>query len=218
MIDDITKYERNICSRDGADGILEMIFNEIGTTNKYFVEFGAWGHGDNALHLYRHKQWTGLWMDGKGNGTSIKKERITAENINELFLKYQVPKCFDLLSIDMDSNDYWIWKALDYCPRIVVIEYNACLPAASDLIVEYDPNLTWDGSDYFGASLLALTKLAAQKGYKLIGCDKTGANAYFCLNELGEKFKGGTAQEMYHSPAYKKYPKSNRWLFNTLIP
>jgi len=205
MIDDVSKFERNISGRDGADGIIEAIFVEIGTTNKYFVEFGSFPCRDNTTHLSK-MGWSGLVMDGNGTGV-VKKEKITAENINQLFAKYSVPADFDLLSIDIDSNDYWVWKAIVwYRPRVVIIEYNSHIPPNESRSVTYDPNLIWDGSDYYGASLLALADLGTSKGYTLIGCDKIGANAYFVLTELAcGKFKGGTVREIYRPPGFRRY-------------
>ena len=102
--------------------------------------------------------------------SNIKKEKVDASNINFLLAKYSVPREFDLLSIDIDSNDYYVWKALEgYSPRIVVIEYNASFPPTESKTIKYDPNFVWDGTNYYGASLLALKKLGQSKGYILIG-------------------------------------------------
>lgn len=136
-------------------------------------------------------------MDANGDGEKIKKEFITAENINQLLQKYRVPREFDLLSIDIDSNDYWVWKAIDnYSPRVVVIEYNSCIPPNESKTIKYDPNARWDGTDYFGASLLALAKLGKSKGYSLVYCESSGVNAFFVRNDLIKNYIG--------------YPKSNR--------
>lgn len=76
----------------------------------------------------------------------IKNERVTAENIQNLFKKYNVPESFDLLSIDIDYNDYWVWKAItDYSPRVVVIEFNSSIPPNESRVVPYDPDAYWDG-------------------------------------------------------------------------
>jgi len=114
------------------------------------------------------------------------QECVTAENIQALFRKYQVPRVFDLLSIDIDGNDYWVWKTIaDYHPRVVVIEYNSTIPPTESKSVPYDPNYMWDGStNYFGASLLALARLGDQKEYTLVGCDSSGTNAFFVKQEL----------------------------------
>jgi hypothetical protein len=133
----------------------------------------------------------------------IKIEKVTAENIENLFQKYQVPKNFDLLSIDIDYNDYWVWKSItNYFPRVVVIEYNSSIPPTESRVVPYDPNGGWDGTNYFGASLLALKNLGLKKGYTLVGCDNNGVNAFFCKNELLTNFQIKNIDEIYRSPQY----------------
>ena len=231
----INNFEKKIYSQNGEDGILEYIFSVIGTTNKFFVEFGV---GDglecNTRHLKENKEWNGLMMDAglmislgwtslkyvskkifeKNQKTKpikkipldIKKETITVENIEKLFLKYSVPKYFDLLSIDIDSNDYWVWKAIkNYEPRVIVIEYNSTIHVEESKVIEYNPKAKWDCTNYFGASLLALTKLGESKGYRLIGCDSNGINAFFCKAKLIQKYvKQKPNKELYRPPKFGK--------------
>ena len=149
----------------------------------------------------------------------IKNERITAENIQNLFQKYNVPKKFDLLSIDIDYNDYWVWKSIvDYSPRVVIIEYNSSIPPSESRVVPYDSDAVWDGSNYFGASLLALQNLGMSKGYTLVGCDQNGVNAFFCQSDLLTEFKIKDITELYMPPKYGElindvhigHPKSDR--------
>ncbi len=132
-IENINLFEHKVYSQNGEDGIIMMIFRKIGTTNKFCVELGV-GDGSecNTRYLIEKKGFKYLHIDA-GNYpkkyTDIKKEFITAENINDLFKKYNVPEEFDLLSIDIDYNTYWVWKALEgYKPRVVVIEYNSSIP------------------------------------------------------------------------------------------
>ena len=133
----------------------------------------------------------------------IKNERVTAENIQNLFKKYNVPTHFDLLSIDIDFNDYWVWKSIvDYFPRVVIIEYNSSIPFNESKVIPYDPNSVWDGTNYFGASLLALKNLASEKGYALVGCDSNGINAFFCKTELLDNYSLNSIDDLYRSPKY----------------
>jgi len=206
-IADNTRYERQISSQNGEDGILEAVFVKIGTTNKYFVEFGSGDtHECNTLYLSRCKGWKGLWMDATylDRRGRVKQERITAENIEALFQKHHVPQEFDLLSIDIDGNDYWVWKAItNYHPRVVAIEYNSTIPPTESKTIPYDPNHMWDGStNFFGASLLALKELGEQKGYTLIGCENSGTNAFFVKQELVRgRFLVREVSSLYRPPS-----------------
>lgn len=134
---------------------------------------------------------------------NVKIEKVTAENIQQLFQKYDVPKNFDLLSIDIDYNDYWVWKAItDYSPRLVVIEYNSSIPPTESKVVPYDPDASWDGTNYFGASLLALKNLGLSKGYTLVGCDSRGVNAFFVKSDLIKGIKVNDIDKLYRPPQY----------------
>ena len=109
---------------------------------------------------------------------------MTPGNVERLFADAGVPESLDVLSIDVDGSDYWIWEALQtYRPRIVVIEYNSALPADTRLAQPRDHG-EWDGTDYQGASLGAMVSLGALKGYRLVHTETSGVNAFFVRDEL----------------------------------
>lgn len=213
-IRDVSRFQRRIAfierweySQNGEDGILEAIVAKIGTTNRFVVEFGVEdGMQCNARYLMKHKGWKGLLMDGQDPrpGSAVKKEFITAENVEALFAKYGVPEHFDLLSIDVDGNDFWIWKAITrFRPRAVIMEYNACIPALPARTIPYQPDFVWDKTDYYGASLGALERLGREKGYTLIATDRHGVNAFFVLNDLAKHFGHRSLEEIYRPAAFK---------------
>lgn len=212
--------ERREYSQNGEDGIIAAIFTMIGTTNKYYVEFGVEdGIECNTRYLSKHKGWKGLLMDGSHSNPAfnLHQEFITAENIEQLFEKYDVPKEFDLLSIDIDGNDYWIWKAIqNYRPRVVIMEYNACIPYEPARTVPYDPAFQWDKTDYYGASLSALFAIAREKGYALVGTDPNGVNAFFVRDDLVRgNFHIQSPRSIYRPAAFKgkkgnKHPRDPR--------
>jgi hypothetical protein len=224
-------------SQNDEDGILQEIFVRIGTTTKVFVEFGVeTGLECNTLYLLL-SGWKGLWMDGSLQNISLVHQRfrtledaqrlraaaahITAENINPLIAQNVHETQVDLLSIDIDFNDYWVWKAIDVIqPRVVVIEYNATIRPPVSVAVAYDPQRAWNGSNYFGASLSAFEKLGRTKGYCLVGCNFSGANSFFVRDDLvGNHFcKPFTAENHYEPPRYfLQLPAGHRPEFGNFV-
>lgn len=186
---DLRKFERSVHSQNGEDGVIRKIFDCIEAPTKYFVEFGA-SDGfflSNTLLLREHG-WKGLLLDSEFDnpGLNLHKEFITAENINQLFEKYEVPFEFDLLSIDIDFNDFHVWNALNekYKPRVVVVEYNGNFSPTEDKVVKYNPKHRWDYTNYFGASIRAFYHLARKKGYSLVYAESWGVNLFFVRDDL----------------------------------
>src|SRR6516162_2803921 len=196
-------YGFKVYSQNDEDGIIQEIFNRIGTNNRTFVEFGVEnGLENNTLKLLLDG-WQGLWLEaGAKNVTAIEKRFsdviadnrlavrpafITAENINELIGDWGTGE-IDLLSIDIDGNDFYVWQALNVVnARVVVIECNWKFPPPTSVVQAYDPRNVWRGTDYMGASLEALTRLGARLGYSLVGTTVLGLNAFFVRNDLVEE-------------------------------
>ena len=214
----LNKHEYQVFSQNGEDGIISEIFSRIGTTNKYFIEFGVQnGLECNSTNLL-YKGWNGLWIeagavefnqintrfrDMTGSGRLIvKNEFITAENIESIFESANAPIEPDILSIDIDYNDYHVWKAISkYKPRAVVIEYNSVFRPDTHFVAHYNPKRVWDKTSYFGASLLALEQLGREKGYHLVGCVFTGSNAFFVREDLaGDLFEAPFSAENHYEP------------------
>ena len=200
-------FERRITSQNWEDGMIHALFGVIGTTNRYYIEFGVENGTECNSRQLQRKGWHGLLMDGGSNTpeSGIKKEFITAENIESLFKKHAVPKELDLLSIDIDGNDYWVWKAIEnYAPRVVIIEYNACIPYEPAVTIPYKTDFIWDKTDYYGASLSALVQLGKEKGYTLVATDGRGVNAFFVQEQLlSGNFAPLPIEKLYHPPSFK---------------
>ena len=119
------------------------------------------------------------------------KDYVRLDNINQTFAAQGVPDDLDLLTIDVDGQEYWLWEALtDFSPRVLLLEYNSSLPDDEPLVEPRGRSGGWDGSDYGGASIGALRRLAASKGYRLVYQEMAGVNAFFVrddqLASLGE--------------------------------
>ena len=208
-------------SQNDEDGIIQEIFRRIGSGDRRFVEFGVQtGFECNTAKLLV-EGWSGLWMEANAPSASrirghfasflesgnlqLIEAIVTAENINTLLAGAGFAGSIDLLCIDIDFNDYWVWKAIDTArPRVVAIEYNASLRPPLSLVVPYAPTYAWSGGNYFGASLEALVRLARAKGYRIVGCNFAGVNAFFVREDLcGDLFlEPATAEEHYEPPRY----------------
>jgi hypothetical protein len=210
-------------SQNGEDGILLYIFSLLGTTNRKVVEICA-GDGIecNAANLIINHGWQGLLFDGDANqvaagnafystcrNTWVAPPRflanwITAENVDALVAGNSFGGPIDLLSLDVDGNDYWIWRALTcVTPRVVVLEFNGSCGPDKSVSMSYAPQFRLDPAVQpyrCGASLAAFVKLARSKGYRLVGLQSLGFNAFFVRDGIGEALlPERSARECYES-------------------
>lgn len=195
-------------SQNGEDGILWYILSLIGTTNKRAVEISA-GDGSecNCANLIINHGWTALLVDGDERNVAKGKEFysghpqtftypprfvhawVDAESVNELLASHEFNGDIDLLSLDIDGVDYWIWHALtEVRPRLVVAEVQVIWGDARSVTVPYHRDFRAEYVDgfgiYSGASLPAFVKLARAKGYRLIGTQRYGFNAFFLRDDV----------------------------------
>jgi hypothetical protein len=208
-------------AQNDEDGIIQEIFRRIGPTNRTFIEFGVGTGVECNTAKLLVEGWRGLWIEAdplragsirRNFQLPLDERRLTllenlvaAENVNGLLAQGGMDGEIDLLGIDIDYNDYWVWKAVTAVrPRVVVIEYNASLRPPLSLTVPYDPHGRWDGSNFYGASLNALVRLGAEKRYRIVGCSIAGVNAFFVREDLcGSKFlEPATAEEHYEPPRH----------------
>jgi hypothetical protein len=194
----------SVYSMHDQDGIIQEIFKIIGTTNKTFLEFGCGdGTQNNSLYLLTcKKDWKGLWIDGdpecirkiediipflvNSHRLTVSHSMIERQNIDDLLKSYCRDSDPDLMIMDLDWNDLYIWEAINSIkPRVVCLEYNSHIPPDTSLCVPYSENHNpWNGGNYFGASLLAFAELAKEKGYTLVACSLAGSDAFFVRNDL----------------------------------
>ncbi|HTP61158.1 MAG TPA: FkbM family methyltransferase [Burkholderiales bacterium] len=214
----LERHGRKVWSQNDEDGILQEIFRRIGATSRSFVEFGvSEGRECNTLKLLV-EGWSGLWIESAPTDCAFARRIhaaplaegrlellesfVTAENIDRLISDARVASKgeLDLLSIDIDGNDYHVLKAIrSVRPRVLVIEYNGKFPPPMDVVPPYDTERVWDGSDYGGASLQAIANLAARNGYRLVGTNITGVNAFFVRGDLvSDKFAAGDVAALYN--------------------
>jgi hypothetical protein len=199
VLDQLGPAEFKVFSQAGDDGIIQYLIHKLEIRDQTFIEFGVENYVEaNTRFLLRNNNWRGLVIDGSAQAIEYIRADdifyqydlktlqafITAENINELIAAQQIKGEIGLLSIDIDGNDYWVWKAIDIVkPTIVVIEYNSVFGGERPITVPYKPDFIRAKAHYshlyFGASLPALYMLAEQKGYAFVGSNTYGNNAYF---------------------------------------
>ncbi len=210
--------EFKVYSKNGGDGMLLHIFSKIGATNRTFVEMGVeQGRECNTANLSLNFGWRGIlidadkdWMESAQRfyraklGKNVDNVKtvpcfITAKNVNETILQNGISGEIDLLSIDIDGNDYWVLKAINSVnPRVIVAEYNASF-GLRPITVKYNPDFHYKKDLYFGASLLAFAKLAKEKGYILVACDSNGHDAFFVREDAAEgKFTELSPEEAFY--------------------
>ena len=227
---DLPDVEFRCFSQNGEDGILHYVFSLIGAANRRVIEICA-GDGTecNAANLIVNHGWQGLLFDGDPDNvargkafygthpnTKISPPQfvhawITAENVNDLVSQAGFAGPVDLLSLDVDGNDYWFLKALTcVAPSVLVVEFNAACGPDRAVTMPYDPAFQLDLTSYparCGASLSAFTSLARTRGYRLVGVQSNGFNAFFVRNGLGDQ----ALPERSSQDCYRLNPRLARW-------
>ncbi|HEY1163700.1 MAG TPA: hypothetical protein VGE90_01005, partial [Chitinophaga sp.] len=127
---------------------------------------------------------------------------VSAENINDTITVNGFSGEIGLLHIDIDGNDYWVWKAINCVnPVIVIMEYNSVFGKEMPWTTPYNASFyrtkAHHSNLYFGSSIVSLTDLAEEKGYKFIGCNSNGNNAYFVRKDHVGALKTLSAEEGY---------------------
>ncbi len=189
----LKNFAYNIESQWGDDGVIEEIFKRIGEGNKTCVDFGAYDgpHLSNTWNLWNNKGWNALLIEGNSGRVKSLREytegnskikivnafvTISGENkIDNIVEKNLGSNAkIDLMSIDIDGDDYYIMDSIEkFLPRVIVIEFNPTIPAHIDIVQE--------PGEYFGSSANSINKLATKKGYRLI--EIIGTNCYFIREE-----------------------------------
>ena len=224
----LSKYEYKISEENGQydEGIIEHLRKLLPEQSEFFVEFGA-GNGEDYLNgrrLIQDNGYGALLIECDERLGSSLRERyaddpkikvsntfIREDNIEEIFEENGVPTDLDFLIIDIDGNDYHIWKSIvRFQPKVVCIEFNASYTPDTEFVIDYDPEFAWKGDDYFGASIKSYNDLAREKGYALIHCNSKGDNLYFMKNEYLSllDFEDFSPDYMYQLPTMGKYGRA----------
>jgi hypothetical protein len=212
----LNAFEKCYFSQNGEDGIIAEIFRRIGTTDRYSVEIGVEdGRECNTALLLHDEGWSGVLVEGdpkrfkrlqrrfaRHRGVRALNAYVDVENVGALLADAGVPERFDLLSLDVDGNDWWLLRELlgRYRPRVVIAEINPFYPPPARWVMPYDAAHRWDDTTYFGASLCSMTDLHREHGYALAAIDCNVVNAFFVVRDEFSKLQLPEAvpEEVYH--------------------
>lgn len=197
---DLSGLAPSLYAQGTEEAILARLMERIKPVHRFCVDIGASDglRNSNTARLLRDDAWSGWLAEGSdyrfgklaahyagANGVQLHHGRVQPDDVDRLLAGADAPQDFDLLSIDIDGNDYWLWRGLQaFRPRIVVIEYNPYYAPPERWVMCFNPDHEWDGSTYYGASLESLYRLGKQKGYELVCCDDMGNNAFFVREDL----------------------------------
>lgn len=221
----LSDLEFKVFSQFGDDGIIQYLVHHLELTNKTFVEFGVEDYFEsNTRFLLQKNNWSGFVIDGSNkNITRLKNAPfywkhdlnaqaafVTRDNINHLLSAGTAEwEEVDLLHIDIDGNDYWVWKEIQINPAIVIIEYNSNFGIERAITVPYDPAFYRTKAHfsnlYWGCSLKALYQLALEKGYAFVGCNSAGNNAYFIrIDKMNDRLQAVSLENGYIQSKYRE--------------
>ncbi len=236
IIEKVEDIEFKIFSQFGDDGIIQFLVDKLEIDFEYqnFIEFGVEDYSEaNTKFLLLNNNWSGLILDSSNeNIENIKKNNffwkfeleakkcfITKDNINSIIANsYIGKKKIGILSIDIDGNDYWVWKEINIIdPLIVIIEYNSTFGFEKKISIPYKKDFERSKAHhsnlYWGASIEALKFLAKKKGYKLFTTNSAGNNAYFVKENIMDKMKLDLKKNTYQSKFRESRDESGKKTF-----
>jgi hypothetical protein len=222
----IHEAEFKVFSQFGDDGIIQYILDRLNIRfpNDKFIEFGVGDYTEsNTRFLLINNNWSGLIMDSsEENIDYIKNDEIywkydllalckfvEPRNINNILSTSSFTKDIGLMHIDLDGNDYWVWKSIEVCkPIVVIVEYNSVFGLENAIVIPYKRGFVRGEAHYsnlyWGASIKALYQLAKEKGYSFVGTNSAGNNAYFVRNDYTKSLHVITCKEGYVVSRYRE--------------
>ena len=193
-------------SQNGEQVVIDEILARLGLSSGTLVDLGA-GDGwalSNTRHLLHHG-WRGVMIDADNRGNcEVHQHFLTAENVVGVVSSY-TPSA-DVLSIDLDGNDYWILNAFlaSFTPALIVCEVNPRFEREEVKVMAYNPEHRWQGLDYYGMSIGAVEVLCRRFGYGLY--DYNGLNAFLIRSDLGVPPKN-----WQYTPRFDHPPGQGEW-------
>lgn len=224
VISNLAEVEFRAFSQWGEDGIIDWLIEKLPGIPETFVEFGVENYREsNTRMLLWLRNWRGLVIDGsKDNIADVKRQDVSwkfdlssicafidKDNINALISMAEFRDEIGLLSVDIDGNDYWVWKGIEVInPVIVVCEYNAVFGDLHKITIPYQADFQRTEAHfsnlYFGASLPALIDLGVTKGYAFVGTNSNGCNAFFVRNDRAQEILNSIGRVTSYSSRFRE--------------
>ncbi len=224
VISSLREVEFQVSSQCGEDGIIDWLIERAGIPpmSQSFIELGVETYREaNTRFLLQNRNWRGLIMDSSSvMVTTVREDAlsgahdltvlpafITRENINELIASAGFGGDIGLLSIDLDGNDYWVWEAIHTVnPILCIVEYNAVFCYVHPISTPYNRNFDRVKAHhsylYFGASVPALCSLATKKGYRFVGTNSSGNDAFFVREDYATVFVDSALRQIQALPSF----------------
>ncbi|WP_319435007.1 hypothetical protein [Mycobacterium sp. RTGN5] len=218
------------------DGILLYALAAIGMKTRRIVEIGCGtGNVNMSSNLILNHGYKGYLFDGSSSNIAaadifyqskrdchlilpeLTQSWITRENVNQILSAAGAAGEVDVFSLDIDGNDWHIWDAIDVIqPRLCVFETNDIIPGDLSLTVPYVPDFDYlslpeNQQDFRSVSLLAMSRLSASKGYRLIGAHRHGFNVFFMRDDLGQELFPEVSIGDVHDNLWTRQGQSTRW-------
>lgn len=192
------------------DGHLLYLLTLAGATSRTVVEISSQdGRVCMATNLLVHHRWRGFLFDGdpvfvaegrrffashpatRSAPPVMRAEWFTRDNVNDVLAAAGVPDEIDVLSLDIDGNDLYLWSAMKTRPRILICEFNNAVPSGLAVTIPYRPGFSFtalpaDQAMFRSASLAAFVAVGRRKGYRLVGMNALGFNAIFLRDDVLE--------------------------------
>lgn len=203
-------------SQNEEDQIILEIVQRLRLERGYFVEFGVGKGLENNSLILLAKKWRGAWFGGETlqikdyDPEQLRFEKVRISKDNVAGLLHKVNHHPNLISVDLDGNDYYLVEELlekGASPEIFIVEHNAKFPPPIEFVIDYDSKHRWAGDDYFGASLQSFVDLLAKFNYSLVCCNIPGSNAFFVKNEHKALFSDipDHIRDIYNPPFYFQF-------------
>jgi hypothetical protein len=219
----LADVEFRVSSQFGEDGIIEWLCQKLPGISRSFVEFGVENFAEaNTRFLIENRGWRGLVMDGNEEYMRGLRDQtlywrhdltavaafITAENINTLITENGFAGELGILSVDIDGNDYWVLEAIDCVnPAIIICEINGVFGDLRAVTVPYRPDFqrleAHYSGQYFGCSVEALRLLCERRGYRFVGTNSNGVNAFFVRDDLAAPVLDSLAEVRAWPPRHR---------------